>query len=123
MSDNTSKKSEAKKHKKRKKQKKHPKLRLALKLIFLLVLLGAVALAVLFYMKYGDDISGAYQSAVETVENSSVETFRANQTSLVFDDKEKQIAVLKGEKDVYYVTLDYVQHFLLIFFYAISFSC
>ena len=108
MSDNTSKKSEAKKHKKRKKQKKHPKLRLALKLIFLLVLLGAVALAVLFYMKYGDDISGAYQSAVETVENSSVETFRANQTSLVFDDKEKQIAVLKGEKDVYYVTLDYV---------------
>ena len=59
-------------------------------------------------MKYGDDISGAYQSAVETVENSSVETFRANQTSLVFDDKENQIAVLKGEKDVYYVTLDYV---------------
>ena len=35
-----------------------------------------------------------------------LETFRASQTSVVYDVNKKEISVVKGEKDSYYLTYD-----------------
>lgn len=94
------------KKKKEKKQKKHPKLWLAIKIALLLMLLMGIILTIVVYVKYGDIIIEARQNAITVVGESSVDTFRANETSLVFDENGKQIAILKGDKDVYYITLE-----------------
>lgn len=92
--------------KKNKKEKKHPRLRLALKITFLMILLTVITLTIFLYMKYGQRIINSRKEAVALVESSSLETFRSTETSLVYDDSGKQIARLKGDKDMYYVTLD-----------------
>lgn len=104
MTDNISNKSEKKK--KTKKPKKHPRLRFAIKISLLIMLLTAVIITIFLYMRYGDDIIASRQLAVELIDNSSKDTFRAAETSLVYDQSGKQIARLKGDKDMYYVSLD-----------------
>lgn len=44
--------------------------------------------------------------AVALVKESSIDTFRSSETSIVYNNKGKEIAKLKGEKDSYYLTLD-----------------
>lgn len=104
MTDNISNKSEKKK--KTKKPKKHPRLRFAIKISLLIMLLTAVIITIFLYMRYGDDIIASRQLAVELIDNSSKDTFRAAETSLVYDQSGKQIARFKGDKDMYYVSLD-----------------
>lgn len=95
----------AQKDKKEKKHRKHPKLCLALEIIFLLMLVAAIGITLFLYFRYGDEIREARQDAVRLVEESTEDTFRATETSLAYDSKGKQIAVLKADKDVYYVPL------------------
>lgn len=92
--------------KKRKKQRKHPKFWLGFKIVLLLFLLTILIGGIVFYFKYGKDIFAMQDEAIALVEDSSVETFRASETSIVYNNKGKEIVKLKGEKDSYYLTLD-----------------
>lgn len=47
-----------------------------------------------------------YTDAVSQVENSTKDTFKASQTSLVYDHEGELLLTLKGEKDVYYLDYD-----------------
>ncbi len=91
--------------KKKKKEKKHPKLWLTIKIIFLVMLLTMIGVTLFLYFKYGDQIKEARDEAKKIVSESTEDTFRATETSLVFDAKGKQIAVLKADKDLYYIPL------------------
>jgi 1A family penicillin-binding protein len=73
-------------------------------LILLLIMSLCVLIAGLFiYVKYGDTIIRFQEEAQEVVSMSDRDTFRQEETSLVYDIKGKPISVLKGEKDVYYL--------------------
>ncbi len=95
-----------KKTNKTKKTKKNSKLRFALKISILVVLLLMLFATLFLYVKYGDDISEVKMSAEQLVSNSSLDTFRSAETSIVYGADGKQISVLKGEKDMYYIELD-----------------
>ena len=89
----------AQKDKKKKKHRKHPKLCLVLEIIFLLMIVAAIGITLFLYFRYGDEIREARQDAVRLVEESTEDTFRATETSLAYDSKGKQIAVLKADKE------------------------
>lgn len=57
-------------------------------------------------IKVGIPIWKMYRSAVEMVENSDENTFKASQTSIVYDVEGNEIKKLKGEKDVYYLNYE-----------------
>ncbi|MDF2802738.1 MAG: hypothetical protein K0S61_2641 [Anaerocolumna sp.] len=91
----------------KKKHKKHKKYSKNARLIFLLVSL-VFSLAILlgcayFYLKYGEGFINAQKNAKKFVAESTLDTFRQSETSLVYDNNKKLISVLKGEKDVYYL--------------------
>ena len=73
-------------------------------IVTVLVCLVAAGL-ILGWSYIGKPCIDMYVDAVEKVSESSVDTFKASQTSLVYDSQGKEILTLKGEKDVYY--LDY----------------
>lgn len=92
--------------KKRKKQRKHPKFWFGFKVVLLLFLLTILIGGIVFYVKYGRDIFAMQDDAKILVSESSEETFRSSETSIVYNNKGKEIAKLKGEKDAYYVSFD-----------------
>ena len=92
--------------KRRKKQRKHPKLWLGFKVVLLLFLLTILVGGIIFYFKYGKDIFAMQDEAKALVKASSTETFRASETSIVYNNKGNEIAKLKGDKDSYYVESD-----------------
>ncbi|MEE3355855.1 MAG: PBP1A family penicillin-binding protein [Candidatus Weimeria sp.] len=92
-----------------KKQKKKRKHRGAIRFlkfqIFLLILvLGGIT----YYYAggYASKVSRLHSEASELVAKSTEDTFKKAQTSVAYDDKNKVISVLKGEKDSYYLTYD-----------------
>lgn len=92
------------KGKRKKKHKKHSKLArwifLLISLIFsITILLGCS----FFYLKYGEGFINAQKSAKKLVADSTLDTFRQSETSLVYNNKGELLSVLKGEKDVYYL--------------------
>lgn len=75
--------------------------------IFLIVLFNLLLIGILvFYFTYGKDIKKAYDQARVVVAKSTVDTFRQNETSVVYDSKNKPMYTLKGEKEVYYLNID-----------------
>lgn len=92
--------------KKVKKTKKHRKFWLVFKIILLLFLLTILVGGLIFYFRYGKEIFAMQDEAVALVKNSTEETFRSSETSIAYNSKGKQIAVLKGEKDAYYVDIN-----------------
>ncbi len=88
---------------KERKRKKKGRIRriLMIQFLLLLILMGCGA----FYLikTYGEDISAMQQEARRIVDSSSPKTFRAAETSLVYDDNGNLITAMKGEKDVYYL--------------------
>lgn len=90
--------------KKKKKRKKYTKkvrwTFLILSLVFSLTILLGCAY---FYLRYGEGFIGAQKSAKQLVAESTLDTFRQSETSLVYDYKGELLSVLKGEKDVYYL--------------------
>lgn len=100
------------KAKKQKKLKKHPKFWLGFK-IFLLVFLVAILVAgVVFYVKYGRDIFRMQDEAIQLVKSSTEDTFRDSETTIAYNSKGKQIAVLKGDKDSYYMPIDEIPKYV-----------
>lgn len=91
---------------KQKRQKKHPKFWLGFKIVLLIFLLAILVGGLVFYFKYGKDIFAMQEDAIALVDKSTTETFRASETSIVYNNKGKEIAKLKGEKDSYYLSLD-----------------
>lgn len=90
---------------KKKVKKKQNKWWVFAKLQLALFAMIGVAIAVYFGSGLGGKINKLHKEAVSLVRESSEATFRASETSVVYDVKGNQISTLKGEKDVYY--LDY----------------
>ena len=91
---------------KKKKQKKHPKFWFGFKIFILLLLVGILVAGIAFYVMYGRDIFQMQDEAIELVKNSTVDTFRDSETTIAYNSKGKQIAVLKGDKDSYYMAIE-----------------
>ena len=90
--------------KSKKKSNKKLKAILISQIILLTLILGA--LAFYFFGGYAKKIKELRQEADQLVNTSTEETFRASQTSVVYDVNGKEISVVKGEKDSYYLTYD-----------------
>lgn len=100
------------KKRKQKKVKKHPKFWLGFKIFLLLLLVGILAGGIFFYVKYGRDIFKMQDEAVELIKNSTVNTFRDSETTIAYNSKGKQIAVLKGDKDSYYMPFNEIPQYV-----------
>lgn len=68
--------------------------------------IALVALVILAVVRVAVPVASMYKEAVEMVEKSDENTFRAEQTSIVYDVDGNEIKKLKGEKDVHYLTYD-----------------
>lgn len=72
-------------------------------LLFLVLILLAM---VFFYFRYGDTLLKWQSDAKKLVKESTVDTFRQGETSLVYDDKGKLLSKLTGGKDSYYLSIN-----------------
>ena len=90
--------------KSKKKSNKKLKVILISQIILLTLVLGA--LAVYFFGGYAKTIKELRVEAEQLVSNSTEDTFRSSQTSVVYDANGNEISVVKGEKDSYYLTYD-----------------
>ena len=95
----------AKKVKKQKRQKNPAEraIGIVLKIIIALLLAIVVIGGVLIYMKYGKKLIAMESDAKKIVSKSTMETFRQNETSIIYDANGNIMSKLKGEKDVYYI--------------------
>lgn len=91
---------------KKKQRKKHRGLWGFIYIQIVLILLVAGGLAYYFLGGYGATVNELSAEAKRLVRTSTQETFRAVQTSVVYDASGGQISVLKGEKDVYYLEFE-----------------
>ncbi len=93
---------------KQKKRKKKSKLKMLL--VSQAILLGVVlcALAIYFFGGYAGEIGQLRRDADRMVAESTPATFRSAQTSVIYDVNGKEITVVKGEKDSYYLEYDYI---------------
>ena len=89
--------------KKKKKKKKYRVFWFLAKFQILLLVLVAGALGWYYFGGYAQTVSKLQKEAKEFVRNSSDDTFRSVQTSLVYDVNGTLVSTLKGEKDVYYL--------------------
>ena len=85
------------------KQKKNSMTWRVLKILAICLLVAFAALAVLAVVRIGIPVASMYRNAVEVVAESDENTFKAEQTSLVYDAEGNEIKKLKGEKDVHYL--------------------
>lgn len=100
------------KNKKQKKVRKHPKFWLAFKVFILLFLLTVLTVGIVFYVRYGRDIFRMQDEAIQLVKNSSADTFRGSETTIAYNSKGKQLAILKGDKDSYYMSIDEIPKYV-----------
>ncbi|MDF2943007.1 MAG: hypothetical protein K0S01_1865 [Herbinix sp.] len=77
--------------------------KLVLQLFILLFLITIASGIFYFYHTYGKTILQLQSEAKQKVSASSEDTFKATQTSLVYDTEGNVISALKAEKDVYYI--------------------
>ena len=87
------------------KRKKTKKSRAWRFLKFQMILISLVLLAIAYYFVggYAAKVASLRQEAVSLVASSSKETFRASETSVVYDANGEVISHVKGENDVYYL--------------------
>lgn len=91
---------------KKKQKKRHRLFWFFVKTQIFLMLLVLAGVAYYYLGGYGKTVQTLHQEAVALVEQSEEETFRANQTSVVYDAKGSLISTVKGEKDVYYLQFE-----------------
>lgn len=89
--------------KKRSKKKKNRKIWGFLKFQMILIVLVVLAIAYYYAGGYATQISDMKTEAIHLVAKSNEDTFRQGQTSVAYDADDNILAVLKGEKDAYYV--------------------
>ena len=95
----------ARKERRRKRRKVR---RLILGYLFSIFMIVVVIGGYTFYEKYGKQFLQYRDEAIEIVANSSEETFRQDESSIVYDAKGKKIREVTGEKEVYYKTYDQI---------------
>lgn len=100
------------KNKKKEKKKKSLFWRV-IKIQLLILLIAFLAVLGLFYMKYGRGIFAMAKEAKQLVEASTPETFKASETSLVYDADGKLLKKIKGEKEVYYLDYDKIPQYAI----------
>lgn len=91
---------------KTKNKKKHRLFWHFFRIQLVLLVLVLTAAAYYFYGGYGKQVEELRQEAVRLVRQSDVDTFKANQTSIVYASDGSVISTLKGEKDSYYVSIE-----------------
>lgn len=91
---------------KKKRKKKYRWFWVFVRLQVLLMFLVVGAVGYYYYGGYGRQVQGMKQEADMLVRTSNESTFRASQTSVVYDINGDKISTLKGEKDVYYLNYD-----------------
>jgi len=97
---------------KTKSKKKHKKFWFGVKVFLLLVLLGVLAGLIVFYFKFGDELLQWRNEAKNVIKNSTVDTFRSSETSMVYASNGSVVAKLKGDKDSYYLTYDKIPQYV-----------
>ena len=90
----------------KRKKKKYRLFWFIVKLQFLLMLILAGGLFYYYYGGYAREVQNMKTEAVEFVRDSTEDTFKAVQTSVVYDKNGNTISTLKGEKDVYYLSYE-----------------
>ncbi len=88
---------------KNKRSKKKSKKRLIFKLIPLIILFIILVLLIIFSVKYGPTIMNWKKEAEALVADTTADTFKTSQTSIIYDSDGKEIVELKGDKDTYYL--------------------
>ena len=91
---------------KKKKNKKFRKFRIFFRVQFVLFLLFLGAGAYDLYSSYGPEVKALKAEAGRLVRESTPETFRGSQTSLVYAADGSVISSLKGTKESYYLTYE-----------------
>lgn len=91
---------------KRKSRKKYRVFWFLVKLQFLLMFVVLAGFSYYYYSGYAKQIKDMQTEAAGFVKESTEVTFRAAQTSVVFDKNGDTISTIKGEKDVYYLTYE-----------------
>lgn len=91
---------------KKKRKKKYRGFWLFVKLQIVLILLVMGGLAYYYFGGYASQVSAMHEEAVRFVKESTKDTFRAEQTSQVYDVNGTRIMSLRGTKDVSYLTSD-----------------
>lgn len=89
--------------KKKKKKKKNRALRKFLHFQIFLLLCLLFLFGVYYGSGVGEKVTQMHEEAVEIVQDSSVETFRASQTSTVYDANGDVLTTFQGDKGVYYL--------------------
>lgn len=89
-------------HKKGRSRLKH-RIKLTIQVIVLFMLLAILGVITYFYLNYGKTILQFQSEAKQLVQNSTEDTFKSTQTSIVYDADGNLISTLKAEKDVYYI--------------------
>ncbi len=87
-----------------------------LKIILILlgaVLLIAAGLLLWIYINYGELISQAKTKAQQLAVQSSEESFREEQTSLIYAANGELITSMKGIKEVYYLEYEYIPQYVI----------
>lgn len=92
-----------KKSKGKKRKKMKSRVKITLQLITIIVLSTVTAGIFYFYFNYGSTILKLQSDAKEKVYASDLNTFRASQTSTVYDTNGKVISSIRSIKDVYYL--------------------
>lgn len=78
-------------------------IKVGLQLILFFLLLAIAGALLYFYLVYGKTIFALQADAKHKVRTSTEDTFKASQTSLVYDIDGNLISALKSEKEVYYI--------------------
>ena len=99
-------KAKARKTKRERKRKRKKVRRIILSYLFIVIVLIGVIGGYIVYEKYGKDVLAFRDEAIELVANSTVDNFRQDETSVVYDANGKKIREVTGEKEVYYKTYD-----------------
>lgn len=94
------------------KKKRKSKVKLIIELIFIIIVLLGCLFAVIMYNKYGKTVIELYQDSVIKVDSSDRNTFKASQTSLIYDTDGNELASIKGEKDVYYIEYNSIPQYV-----------
>ncbi len=95
------------------KKKSHRGYRIFIKLQIFLMVLVLAAVAYYYIGGYGKTVKELHSDAIEKVYGSSRDAFRNNETSLCYDSEGELISVLKGDKDVYYLTYENIPSYVL----------
>ena len=93
-------------HSRRRKPKKEKTICKVLKVWMLCVAIALIVLAGLVIVRVAVPVASMYKQAIEFVEESDASTFKAEQTSIVYDANGNEIKKLKGTKDVHYLEYD-----------------